>query len=725
MFTNLFSSLPSVHSVLTDPGALFVIPTFQRPYAWENRQFTDLKSDLEKADTTRPSSRQPRHYFAQAHVASISTTAWAGKEDDSLYTFLDMENPDLRIVAEVVNGAAQSGGPNPVPSAYAVVDGQQRLVTLYLLSLLKVVLNPSPYSTWGTQNFLLHLPHPSSPLPRIVLNPVDDHRYFRQIVDCLTKLNPGSITVPDVQSAIDALLPARPAQKRLQAIARELAAFASQPAANAIESQDVKIGLTELDVEFALTSFITLNDRGKDLTNLEKLKALWLDTALRTGQTTHVPNIHRVFGDLYLDADICVEIGLSRVKKVEDAENLIVQLLHHWVDMTNGGHETWYGADKVYEWFAAKSVTATAAALTHWLDAATELHAELKHLCNGYLLPVTSAGIAALPSLHFPRSSTLAWDYQAVLVNLCLPHHFLALFLKFRTLCRQEWHARFPITVRCDPALIRPIHELIVQVKERDQNGSLSDILKRIDGQIPAIQASESGNEDVEQTCTAETSMLEVIERMTVLGWGQNSNPRVGFINTCCVTFAPGIYANPGKFIQQWYSFCNYAGSYDRWYIQWLCQRDAPTTQHYLLYEWERQLGGNLYGKESLLQLEHIMPESWAPPASWKIWGFKNEQDFKDTALQRIGNKALLWEPCNQSVGKSDPNEKATHYTGKTCSGHGTSANAIRMVEQIGKDLASLDAPSPVVRAYFDARRAELATFALNRFFARCITPCR
>lgn len=38
-----------IFDVLTDQTAIFIIPSFQRPYAWEERQVNDLFQDMTKA----------------------------------------------------------------------------------------------------------------------------------------------------------------------------------------------------------------------------------------------------------------------------------------------------------------------------------------------------------------------------------------------------------------------------------------------------------------------------------------------------------------------------------------------------------------------------------------------------------------------------------------------------------------------------------------------------
>src|SRR5207249_2778848 len=92
-------------------------------------------------------------------------------------------------------------------------------------------------------------------------------------------------------------LPAAPhitsrSQKRLDT-AFQLTAIPPRP--GFLRSRDLKCLLVELDANFGLQAFQTLNDRGKDLTILEKLKSLWMEYDLQNvagGATGLVRSIH-------------------------------------------------------------------------------------------------------------------------------------------------------------------------------------------------------------------------------------------------------------------------------------------------------------------------------------------------------------------------------------------------------------------------------------------------
>lgn len=710
-----FRTLPSVRQILSDTDTLFIIPTFQRPYAWEERQIVDLKKDFESALNALPR----RHYFAHAHLVPIERAGAAISE------FLDRKTDDIVI--------AQAQARN-IPSTYAVIDGQQRLVTLYLLSIMQELILPSGVLACPFPNlFQVILPN-NTVLPRIILGTSADHIFFRTIVDWLFNQNPGMITAAQIEQHIQGLpiAPHQPSQNRLRETILLLLKYffiaAPHGAAGLIAGRDIKLGLTELDADYALTSFITLNDRGKSLTTLEKLKALWLQRAIATAKGHLVGPIHVIFGELYRAADSCVHVGLA--SKLRDAEDLIVQVLYHWLDMENPTHQLWSGAEKVYEWFVDLNAPWPVSA---WVNAASELHAQLEHLCTVYL--ERTSLLAQQASIHFPKTSTLYCDYHSLLVKIKVPHHLLALLLRFRQLHPgHEWHERFPLLLAFNPLLAQPICDLLrEEADELDSLGIECNLLKdrcaEIRGTLPVNCSPLPKQLDSPVKCVHK-SILEAIERISVLAWMENSDPRAGFIRGCAATFGPAY--TPKDFVSTWYAFCNSSGPYDSWYIDKLCNQNAPVSQDYLLYEWERELvenapnvnaTGSQYdclAPDQCIELEHILPAAWdltiqRNAQTFIQWGFRDFTDFQRNMLERIGNKAILWSSCNKSVGHDHPYIKVTHYTGATCR-HTPNAPSLKQISRVGQDIAGLGVgPSPMFRIYFRLRCAELASFALRR----------
>ncbi|HSO83404.1 DUF262 domain-containing protein [Thiocapsa sp.] len=64
---------------------IFVIPTFQRPYSWEEAQWDDLLRDIRFATARFKTNRRATHYFGAIHTIKV-------EPDDHLFkTFTDQE----------------------------------------------------------------------------------------------------------------------------------------------------------------------------------------------------------------------------------------------------------------------------------------------------------------------------------------------------------------------------------------------------------------------------------------------------------------------------------------------------------------------------------------------------------------------------------------------------------------------------------------------------------
>ena len=122
---------------MTDKS-IFIIPNFQRPYVWGERQLKDLFNDLEKA-SGKATSDKGFHYLSAIHVLKLQTTMWFDFIDKNTDDCLKLENCNLNPLG------------NSIP-IYAVVDGQQRLTTIFLLAHVIAKLNIFP-----ALNLLSHL----------------------------------------------------------------------------------------------------------------------------------------------------------------------------------------------------------------------------------------------------------------------------------------------------------------------------------------------------------------------------------------------------------------------------------------------------------------------------------------------------------------------------------------------------------------------------------------
>ncbi|KAB2933760.1 MAG: DUF262 domain-containing protein [Candidatus Contendobacter sp.] len=681
----------SIYNLLTDQATIFIIPSFQRPYAWEESQVKDLWQDMIKA-----SSLNGGHYLSTFHLIEINSSELLNNQS----VFLDFQgNDDLNKLQSAFqkDGVLQDHYYKPI-QLHMVVDGQQRLTSLFLLGHIFAASKNLNVSNL----FYVTLRDSVTTVPRLIQHPGDDHGFFARLVNQLTLPTPSfSVLTTKSQS-----------QMRMLDNAKRMMDWGHKnlKALGFLNSQDFKISIIQLDAHFGLTSFMTLNDRGKSLTNLEKLKSLLLQYAVDVSNIPLTRQLHTEFGKLYKTLDSCVFCNLFNNGK--DGDDQLVRLLSCYLRMATDRDAIWQSAEAAYDNFfraelqnAAGNPVNVTALITNWLKDIKEVVEQLQQLEN-YLSGRLGAGV---PSLHYTHCSVND-DYRVTLLSLRLQPHFLALLLKFRALYGREWHQSFPITALFNPALVQPIQTAILDIQSRSQNQpkALTDLLDKL-----------SRYDWVPRT---KISMLEVIERMQILNWNMSSRWNANFVNYCRSTFSKSV----NDFIQQWSTWC---GAKD--FVENILSGFNETNLKFLLKEQERSLCGHLHFSltsnisSTGLELEHVFAQNidsdphFNALGGFSAFGIIDKDDFNQNVLWRSGNLVWLSESANAALGNKTPDIKAGDYC--SCPGHpaGTHQNVcsdINIVRKLGGELSSLGVHYSAYRLYIEARSVELAIFGLNRF---------
>lgn len=684
----------SIFSILTDQEVIFIIPPFQRPYAWEERHVNDLFQDMIKA-----SSLNGGHYLSTFYLIELDPSELVNNNS----VFLNLQdNVDLNKLrsAYVMDGTIQDKY-NSLIQLYIVVDGQQRLTSLFLLGHLSAGLcNQNVFN-----KFYVTLRDGVTIIPRLIQHPSDDHRFFASLIQ--------QLKLP--ASGFNALTTSSQSQKRMLSNAKLMMNWGKSNV-NALKffsSQKFKTSVIQLEAEFGLTSFMTLNDRGKKLTNLEKLKSLLLQYAVDINNISLIRQLHTEFGELYKTLDLCVYCHLF--DDGEDGDDQLVRLLSCYLRMATDRDAIWQSSEAAYDNFFRAKLQNTAgspvnvtALISAWIKDIKEVIDQLQQL-EGYLSRRLGA---STPSLHNYPHCFVNDDYRVTLLSLRLQPHFLALLLKFRALYGREWHVRFPITAHYNPALVQPIKNAISDIQARlkdPQPQALTDLLKEL-----------FERQWVPRT---EISMLEVVERMQVLNWNMGSRWNATFVNYCNSTFSISV----NNFIQQWANWCSVKD-----FVEDILFRFNETNLKFLLKEQERSLGGDLHFSplkpnisSAKLELEHVFAQNvdsdhhFITVGGFPTYGIRDRVDFDQNVLWRSGNLVWLSETANKALGNDTPDIKAPHYCG--CSGHpaGTGNNVcsdINIVRKLGSELGKLGVHYSAYRLYVEARSVELAIFGLGRF---------
>jgi hypothetical protein len=663
----------SVLATMTDRDTVYVVPSFQRPYAWTSDQIGDLLRDIEKA------SSKGVHYLSSLHLIPINL----GKTDEALAEYIDLgPNQDLELLRKrAQNDELQTQAHVPV-QVYAVVDGQQRLTTLFLLAHIYAALQQDP-DFRSALNVRLH---GGPEVPRLIQNPPEDHEFMKSLI-----LMIFGARCPPV---------GRQSQQRMLDNVVQMHKWATVHPTELkfLSSSNFKASAIELEEGYGLISFLTLNDRGKPLTVLEKLKSLLLQFASDAHNISLIRDLHGAFGDLY---------------QGDAGDSEMVRLLSCYLRLSKDRAAIWDSAEVAYDRFFRAQLLADQTdaprCIEEWCNGIREVGIQLSYL-NRYLDWARSLGDKD-PSLHF-TDANLRDDYRVVLLSLKLQPHLLALLLKFRAKFNRDWHERFQHIV--SPPSPAPIRALLDDTRKREGAAAPQALTEY-------INTLANDNAQVRSSL----SMLEVVERIQMLNWNLGSRRHGGFVGCCQTTFS---MTDPAKFVGRWAAFQTADA-----FIQDLLYGFTEPNVRYLLMEYERSLGQNLHFGEGIsreistgpIELEHVFAQSVDQDDQFNAMGgfetfhIGDRLDFDRNLLYRTGNFTWLSKVANDMLGNKPPDYKATHY--RQCDGHGSNKNEnvcpkINITKKIGQDLSALGGNYGCFRLYIESRCAELALFAVRRF---------
>jgi len=148
-------SFDSINDILREGNKVFVVPVFQRPYAWEDRHIQTLIDDIDTASQRKP---KPFHYFSPIHVIEVEDSDQIEWKD-----YVDHRNEDIMVLDE--SGFQTDNG--SVLKVYLVIDGQKHVIKMNLKSEDKVKLSKPRVSI----------------LQSLMGDAIDNPEYFYSILD--------------------------------------------------------------------------------------------------------------------------------------------------------------------------------------------------------------------------------------------------------------------------------------------------------------------------------------------------------------------------------------------------------------------------------------------------------------------------------------------------------------------------------------------------------------
>lgn len=270
----ILSADPKTLSEIFDGKKLWMVPTFQRPYSWDaEKEAIRLFQDVSLAH----SRQRGDYYISPIHVIEIP------KGRDGLELLQKHVDAKLNLPLDLItaeNFQTVIGGTEHDFKTYLVIDGQQRLLTSYVALLMAGRLPNHHCITNGSTSIPIVVP--GSPEELLELR--------NQIAG-----NANGNVISRAASKIAALFQ----------LLRTVPAPVAGPVANYFSNR-VRLLLVSLHQGSALSSFLTLNDRGRSLTTLEKFKAhalYLLDTMSAQPALTTPQTVHSAFSAVYRSLD--------------------------------------------------------------------------------------------------------------------------------------------------------------------------------------------------------------------------------------------------------------------------------------------------------------------------------------------------------------------------------------------------------------------------------------
>lgn len=645
-----------------DSTEIYCVPTFQRPFAWEVKQVEDVIRDIHSAS----SRKKPYHYLSPIHLVDIKSP------DDSIWkNYIDNENEDINILTK---NQFKDTNRNPW-NVHLVIDGQQRLTVLYVILYLLSNNGEGLTANFGPEK-----------LPKIILNPAADHCFFKKML----QIPSGSMSG----------LTSSKSQDRLKSLFVKLG---EQPFSvehqDFIRSRYFQSLLVSLFPDYALGTFLTLNDRGKILTTFEKLKSFFMDCDFNHPDPKRLPSdIHKVFGDAYkfLDHKNCI---------VDEEQFVQLSAINVWAaapDVTSSG------ASALYEMFRKHSEEAqdvSGELHNNWLPKFSEISAQIEYL-NRYL---DGSGPEAGLDSNICPCRKVGDDYKIILQSLKLSIRSLAVLLKFRQAFGCELH-RICGTVKFSNSglkdrLKREIETIYVDLKQVHSTSQLLlDKAKTILKRISLLDAESS----------REVSPLLLAEMMELTVFKLRSIKPGNYATAWDLSFLRSAKTLPDA-AQQWANFISVYSGREKLldHLFEACDVRDAQFRHVLLEQESFSGRRNVYFLE--LDLEHIFPQNKdgiGPIIS--SYGFSNDeyQEFVET----LGNKVFLHSGLNRAIKDQLPDVKAGAYKDQRY-GH-TVAPVEKQTQssiKTGKVLSGLKAEQ--FKYYLRLRRMEIVLFALKRFF--------
>jgi len=256
-------------------GKIFRVPNYQRNYAWDKKNWDDFWNDIREGLETNT-----EHYWGTITLKVTDETYYCEEEDRYF-------------------------------KVYEVVDGQQRLTTIYL--------------------FLLALSNKGRPILK------------KRFIKCgnIYRLELGGLNGQFLKELVDGKNPTPTI--RTNRLLRDCLEFFENQIDSFNRTDDLSRYLQKItfslefvvqDQTLAVKAFESLNDRGKPLTLLDKTKSYLMFLSLRYLDNKLNEYINEVFGNIFTNYDIIKEIGeqedIDYIRSARFTEDELLRFFYHY-----------------------------------------------------------------------------------------------------------------------------------------------------------------------------------------------------------------------------------------------------------------------------------------------------------------------------------------------------------------------------------------------------------
>lgn len=294
-------------------GKVFVVPDYQRMYSWEMKNWEDFWNDIIEGLRTKT-----EHYWGTITLRPVNKKIPCRDE------YLEV---------------------------YEIIDGQQRLTTLYLF-----IYALSCKGFKGLYDNYIKC----GDVYRLELNSLNNS-FLKDLIDRKVSANDPRLEIKSNRLLKEALEFFETRIKKYKEKRGDLAELARY-----VQSLTFSLEFDVLDRTLAIKSFESLNDRGKPLTLLDKVKSFLMFYSFRYlgGKLDNL--IQNSFGKVFTDFDLIKNIGdkedIDYVKKQLTEDDLLRIFYHYFADfairkynLSEIAYSYDISAENVYEEFIKKA----------------------------------------------------------------------------------------------------------------------------------------------------------------------------------------------------------------------------------------------------------------------------------------------------------------------------------------------------------------------------------